>query len=849
MFKNFFKRMFDYRRINLNVLTNWKDKIFSFLYHIGMFLFLELALHLIFYKSIDARIVYPIMFAFVSGSIMFILCSLFPPKLNKIFTCISTFLFVVYYEVQLVYHCIFGSFMPISQMAMGADAVTNFFAQVIHAIMQNFVSIIVVFLPFPVCLFIYLKGWVKAKRLTFLQIPIMAIVSLALSGITMLTLHNFNTNDSSAYAILVNTNSSTEVCVKNLGLAVTTLQETKGLLNSKRNDIAFYTSSLNDLKNEIQPHNKQNIDFNALNLQTEDRKIRAINTYLSTVSPTAKNKYTGIAQDYNLITICAESFSPIVISEELTPTLYKLSNNGFVFKNFFNCFPNTTTNGEYAFCMGLLPNMSRTKVASSFDDSIGNYLPYCLGNVYSSLGLEANAYHNYYASFYDRQITHKNMGYDFKAIDAGLNIDVNWPSSDLDMFKASIDEYINSEKPFHTYYMTFSGHYQYDWNNAMSAKNKKTVESLNYSDTVKAYIACNLELEYALDYLMDSLKKAGKDKNTVIVLTGDHFPYGLTQEEFNELAGYEVDTAFDKYRNSFICYVPGMEKVEVESYCSSPDILPTVLNIMGLEYDSRLLAGKDVLSDAPHIAVLTDQSFITDTFSFNAQTGEAKTHDGQEVEPYLVQDYRNYVANMFTLSNGILETNYYSHVFDKESEHETSAYIRYNDITSPFVESAATFMVKEGYMTPDKEKKFGAKRIEKVSEFIEILYKMANTPPITPVENQPDSLTWALENRIVDDASVWDTELTHGEASYMVYNYVDLIAGIGQDTEYDKINELVALHPEIPRNRIIAMKWCAEKNVVSSEKNKTPYEMYYTNANRGKMAVYLQRMYFLSTNQ
>jgi len=79
-------------------------------------------------------------------------------------------------------------------------------------------------------------------------------------------------------------------------------------------------------------------------------------------------------------------------------------------------------------------------------------------------------------------------------------------------------------------------------------------------EPVKAYIACNLELEYALEYLMQRLEEAGVADKTCIVLTNDHYPYGLTEDEYNELAGQTLDTTFEKYRNSFICYVPGLSE-------------------------------------------------------------------------------------------------------------------------------------------------------------------------------------------------------------------------------------------------------------------------------------------------
>ncbi len=836
------------KKINLNITDNWKDKLFSVLYYIGVFIYLELMLHIVVFHSVGLRIFYPILFAIVSGCVLYTLFSLMPQKVNKFIGMAAIFGVVIYFEVQLVYHCIFGSFMPVSQMTLGADAVTNFFAQVIHAIVTNIFIVALMFIPAPLTVFLFLKNKIPTKRITLLQAGICIVACVILSLITVGSLHLFKKSESSVYNIFFNPDTSTEASVKNVGLAATLLQETRGLFNADEKIYEFKETTLDELDNADKELNETNIDFVKLNEKVDDKIINLVNNHLMSVSPTSKNKYTGIAKDYNLITICAESFSPIFITEELTPTLYKLSNNGFVFKNFYNCFPNTTTNGEYSFVMGLMPNMSRTKVASSFDDSIGNYLPYSLGNLYKDMGYGAYGYHNYYGTFYDRVITHKNLGYDFKAVDAGLDIQVNWPSSDLDMIKMSMPDFLDDDKPFHAYYMTFSGHYQYNWDNAMSAKNKAAVANLPYSEEVKAYIACNLELEYALQELMAGLEKAGKADKTVIVLTGDHYPYGLTEEQYNELAGKEIDTEFEKYRNSFICYVPGMSTTVVEEYCSTPDILPTVLNIMGIEYDSRLLAGKDVLSDAPHLAVLADQSFITKDFRYSASTGIAINHDGSEVEEEIVRDYCNYVANIFTLSSAILDTNYYSHVFDKQSSVESPEYIRYDDIKNPFFEAAATFMVNNGYMTAESDKMFGVSKKALKSDFINIIYQMAGSPEVDANDGKQSAFKWAINNGLIDADSSMSGEITYGEVAMIVYKYVKMTAGIANDNDYAAINQLTAQYPNISRDGIIAIKWCMAKNIIAGEKNNTPYDTYNKTINRGQMAVYLQRMYFLSIN-
>lgn len=130
------------------------------------------------------------------------------------------------------------------------------------------------------------------------------------------------------------------------------------------------------------------IDFEALANSTDDEMLKSLDQFFDTMAPTRKNDYTGMLKGYNLISICAESFCPYFISEELTPTLYKLSNTGIIFENYYGTFQSVTTNGEYTMNMGLYPDMSRTKTQSSFDVSSHNYLPFCLGNALKNEGYQ-----------------------------------------------------------------------------------------------------------------------------------------------------------------------------------------------------------------------------------------------------------------------------------------------------------------------------------------------------------------------------------------------------------------------------------------------------------------------------
>lgn len=590
--------------------------------------YVELCLHLCVFGSMDRYAGYPVLFGLLGGALCTLVVSSLPKVLRQITGVLLVAAQVLLAEVQLVYHCIFGDFMPVSQIGMGGNVVVNFNSQLLYGIRQNLLKILLLLLPLiAVILCLALRrGQALKLRLRWKQTMASFAVLLALLLTVTGLMYVGRDNAFSVYRTFTNVNTSTDSSYKKIGMLATTAQELRYMLFSGSGSIMITPSSLNisDVPRTYSSNSYnviESIDFTALADSTDSDILKATDEYLSNATPTRKNNYTGLLKDYNLITICAESFCPWFISEELTPTLYKLSHTGILFENYYGTFQSVTTNGEYTMCMGLYPDMSRTKTDSSFNVAGTNYLPFCLGNALKGMGYQAWGYHDYIGDFYNRNITHANMGYTFKAADSGLDVKIDWPSSDLEMMEASVDDYINSGEPFHAYYMTFSGHYQYNWDNAMSAKNHDAVKDLPYSEPVKAYIACNLELEYALEYLMQRLEEAGVADKTCIVLTNDHYPYGLTEDEYNELAGQTLDTTFEKYRNSFICYVPGLsENIVVDEYCSTADILPTLLNLFGVDYDSRLLAGTDVLSSGIHVAVLSDKSFLTKTFRYDAGT-------------------------------------------------------------------------------------------------------------------------------------------------------------------------------------------------------------------------------------
>ncbi|HBT65484.1 MAG TPA: sulfatase, partial [Ruminococcaceae bacterium] len=185
---------------------------------------------------------------------------------------------------------------------------------------------------------------------------------------------------------------------------------------------------------------------------------------------------------------------------------------------------------------------------------------------------------------------------------------------------------------FHVYYMTVSGHLNYTFTgNYIAYKNKELVDHLPNSDAAKAYLACNIELDRALELLIQRLEAAGVAENTVIAMSADHYPYGLTNRQISELAGHEVEENFELYKSSFILWKKGMKPVTIEKPCSSLDIIPTLSNLFGLEFDSRLLMGRDILSDAPPLVIFSNRSWITDKARYNAPKNKTENLADKEL--------------------------------------------------------------------------------------------------------------------------------------------------------------------------------------------------------------------------
>ncbi len=434
--------------------------------------------------------------------------------------------------------------------------------------------------------------------------------------------------------------------------------------------------------------NKLDIDFNAL-VDTGNAVTKQLDEYVSTQSASMQNEYTGLFEGKNLIFISAEAFSAEVIDPVRTPTLYRLATKGINFTDYYQPASAGTTGGEYENIFGMLP----TEGGSSFKITANYNNQMTMGYQLNQLGYNGWAFHNNDYMFYDRHITHNNLGYSngYTGYGNGLedSITSQWPESDLEMMEATVDQYID-QQPFNVYYMSVSGHNPYGAGNAMSAKHYEEVADLEgYTEEVKYYLAANLELEDALTYLVNRLEEAGIADDTVIVLGADHFPYGLDYGESlaasNNLAslyGYQPANYLERDHNRLILWSGCLEESDpiiVDSPTSSLDILPTLLNLFGVKWDSRLLPGRDVFSDKLALVFNMNYDWKTDRGTYIAGTGVfTPAEEDDEVSDAYIEHIRKVVQNRISYCRGVLSTDYFTHVLgeptdETEPEDEESA--------------------------------------------------------------------------------------------------------------------------------------------------------------------------------
>lgn len=655
---------------------NYRQRFWDILKPLELFvcslLWLEAVFRLFYVPDFfDRGLLYILLFSLPIAGVCTLLCSLWSGRTNRIVAGVLLGGISLWYMIQAVYNTIFHTMLVTKSFGMAGQAIGNYWRETLVGIGKALPVILLLALPFA--LFLLLRRHItlpnRADGRELLSLAAGAVLVHLLAGLCI----DLPSTGVMTTRELYSQSFIPELSVSRFGVMTTLrLDISQSLfgLDAPDDDILLPDASGSDSSGDVSAQgpvvyapNVLDIDFAALAETETNKTLKGMHQYFAGREPTYQNEYTGLFEGQNLILLTGEAFWIGAVHPTYTPTLYKLANEGFVFENFYNpLWWYSTIDGEYAHCTGLIPS---NQINSSFKytGKNKNSMYFCMGNMLALEGYPTTAYHNHTYTYYGRNLSHPNMGYDYYGVGNGLDVKTSWPESDLEMMEKTIPQALAGQIPFHNYYMTVSGHMNYNFpGNAMAKKHKEAVAQSGLSDPAAAYIACNMELDKALEYVLAQLEAAGQLENTVICMSGDHYPYGLDDTgAIDELTapGTEEDI-IEKYRSTLILWSGSMDQpVVVEKPCSSIDVIPTLCNLFGLDYDSRIIIGRDILSTAPGLVPTNKKCFVTELGKYYSTTDTFIPNEGVVVpEDYVSNTYKE-VQRMLTYSDRILFNDYY----------------------------------------------------------------------------------------------------------------------------------------------------------------------------------------------
>ena len=393
-----------------------------------------------------------------------------------------------------------------------------------------------------------------------------------------------------------------------------------------------------------------------------------------------KNKYTGIFKDKNLIFVQLEGLDTWLMTEEDTKTFTQMKNNAYVFNNHFSYYNGggSTFNSEFAVNTGFITPLSYTQNAYTFNK---NNFPYTMAKLFKNLGYSVNAFHMNKGEYYSRAVNYKNWGYDnyYGLIDM---FDYNDDTYTLDR-ELILNEEFNKlmfpeDTKFVDYVIAYSSHlpfsntkgvckllYDLDHiekvDDIANNENKETNDNTK-SETIEREPMTEeecarrqaKETDYMMQLILENLKEKNLIDNTIIVVFTDHYLYTI-----------EDKSVLDKYKETgnnlinktpFFIWSKNTKKTNINKVTSQLNILPTVLNLFGIEYNPNNYIGTDALDNKYEgIVFFSDYSWYDgNVYVENGEVTNNKSINNNKLEE------KNFYINNITKKNDLaLKFNYF----------------------------------------------------------------------------------------------------------------------------------------------------------------------------------------------
>ncbi|MFH5811666.1 LTA synthase family protein [Companilactobacillus sp. FL22-1] len=384
----------------------------------------------------------------------------------------------------------------------------------------------------------------------------------------------------------------------------------------------------------------RSIQNNQVRSSATETEIDSVLDYTHNHYAAPNSDYFGKASGKNIIVIHLESFEQFLIGmkingQEVTPFLNSLYNdqNTVSFDNFFNeVGGGRTSDAETMLESGLFGLSEGSFFQKLGGDNTFQSVPAILQQ---QKGYTSAVFHGNIGSFWGRNITYKNMGYNYFFDESYYDtknpdtLSLNgYGVKDKLLFAEGVKYLEQMQQPFYTKFLTITNHVQYQFSDE---DNGDFQTSDNVNPRVNAYFKTAHYLDKSVEEFFNYLKASGLDKNTMVVLYGDH--YGLNSEQHKDLSSMigkspKTWTKFNEtqmQRVPFMIHMDGLKGGINHTYGGEIDVQPTILHLAGVNTKQYVQLGTDLFSNQ-HSKIVTfrNRDFITPNYTVY-RNGGSKT--------------------------------------------------------------------------------------------------------------------------------------------------------------------------------------------------------------------------------
>ncbi len=326
------------------------------------------------------------------------------------------------------------------------------------------------------------------------------------------------------------------------------------------------------------------------------------------------NEMTGILEGKNIIFVLMESIDDFLITDEYTPEIKRMMEEGINFANHFS--PNMGTGYTFNSEFGANTGFYCPSTASSASLYTKNVYPQTIANRLKNKGYKTSAIHFNSRHFYNREAMYKKWGYDnYYCLMDYMSIEKCVIDSDA-MRDEKVSSLIVPESPFMTYFITYSAHLPYNTpDNKLKGIREYYPDRYKGDSEIETLRLLAHDTDKFFKLLNQKLEEEGIAEETVIVAYTDHYAYGINDKELLMNESIKMGSEILE-KTPFFIYCKGMESKKVEKVTSTVDITPTLENLFGLQKMNTYM-GSDAFSDDGGLVYFSDGRWYDGKTKFN----------------------------------------------------------------------------------------------------------------------------------------------------------------------------------------------------------------------------------------